>query len=115
MARLKKTHEGERHTAHYGFDMTPPQRAELDRKAARAGLHVAEFCRRTLLAERALPTPARPTLDPNTATALLAELNKIGSNINQIARRANAADRIPEADVLKAIQIDLKAVFTRLV
>ena len=115
MARLKKGYEGERYTAHYGLDMTPTQRAQLDRLAARAGLSLAEFGRRTLLAEKAAPTPARPSLDPKTATALLAELGKIGSNINQMARRANAAGRIPEEDVLKAIGAELKAALDRLV
>ncbi len=117
MARLKKGYEGERYTAHFGFDMTPTMRAALDRKAANAGLPLAEFARRTLLADRAGPAPApsRPSLDPKTATALLGELGKIGSNINQMARRANQAGRIPEVVVLQAISAQLKAVLDRIV
>jgi hypothetical protein len=115
MARLKKTHEGERRTCTLTVQLSPTERAEIGR-AASSWPTVSEFARSRLLASgNRAPTPARPTHDPKTATALLGELGKIGSNINQMARRANAADRIPEEAVLLAIGAELKAALDRLV
>jgi len=115
MARLKKTHEGERRTRTLTVQLSPTERAEIER-AATGWPTVSEFARSRLLsAKNRAATPARPAMDPQLATGLLAELNKIGSNINQMARRANAADRIPEEGVLRAISDELKATLSRLV
>ena len=115
MARLKKTHEGERRTATLTVQLSPTERAEIGR-AASAWPTVSDFARSRLLAARKdQAAPARASLAPEIATAVLAELGKIGSNINQMARRANAAGRIPEEDVLKVIGAELKAALDRLV
>lgn len=78
-----------------GLRLTATERAFVEANAARAGLEVAEFCRRAILRRRI--TPARTDTD---AAALLA-LNRIGVLLNQIARRANASGRVsPHLDAV---------------
>jgi len=50
-------------------------------QAARAGLNSSEFIRR-----RALSQPVRAASNGNASPALISELNRIGVNVNQLAR-----------------------------
>jgi hypothetical protein len=61
-------------------------------KAERAGLSVASLIRAAVL-DLPLPdarAPKRPSADLQAVARLLGELGKIGSNLNQIAKHANA-------------------------
>lgn len=62
------------------FRMTPAERETLRMNAAAAGITEAEFCRRRCIG---LPvTPTRTRTDP----ALVVALNRVGNNVNQLAR-----------------------------
>lgn len=67
--------------------------------AAAARLSVAAYARRTALGEwRAIEPPRRqsgPMLEP----AAVAALNRIGVNLNQLARRANAGDLLQPGEL----------------
>ena len=68
---------------------------------------VAAFIRLRAL-ETSGPRPLSK-LDRATLCLLLAELGKIGSNINQLARTANTSGNLPTADTLAEIRTELIA------
>jgi hypothetical protein len=79
--------------------LTPTERAEAERRAAAAGLRLAPYLRQAALGGPAGGDPAALASPTGPAQverlALLREavrqLGKVGSNVNQIARAANAA------------------------
>lgn len=79
MARPTKA-EHEKRTERYNLRLTLAEREQLASQARAAGLPESEFIRRRLLGQP-LP-PRRLVTDP----ALVAELNAIGNNVNQLAR-----------------------------
>lgn len=68
-----------------GIRCTAAERHFVELQAERAGLTVAEFCRRAALGQRILAARAKANPDARLA----AELNRIGVNLNQIAHAAN--------------------------
>lgn len=79
MARPKKATEDKR-TERYNLRLTLAEREQLASQARAAGLSEIEFVRRRILGQ---PIPQRRIVsDP----ALVAELNAIGNNVNQLAR-----------------------------
>ena len=83
MARNKDTH-------HMHFEMTQSEYAQLCSKAKRCGLTKRKLLIRLIKGE---PIRERPSPDMQK---LLAEINMVGSNINQIARSVNAGIATPE-------------------
>lgn len=83
MARPKKAPEEHRSARVPHARLTLTELAFIEREAAAAGLDRAEFTRRRLLGERV--TSSRTVTDER----LLVEINRIGVNLNQIARAAN--------------------------
>lgn len=70
--------------------LSEAERHALDERAERAGCSRAALVRRGLFETplpRAIP---RPTVEHREVARLLAEIGKIGSNINQLAKHANA-------------------------
>ena len=83
MARPKKAPEEQRAARVPHARLTIAELALIEREAAAAGLDRAEFTRRRLLGQRV--TPSRVIADER----LLVEINRIGVNLNQIAKAAN--------------------------
>lgn len=83
MARPKKT-EGQRRDRLGQFRLTEEEELSVKMNAAAAGLTVAEFTRRRVLGLTVSPPAARAD------AALIAEVNRIGVNVNQIAFAINA-------------------------
>ena len=69
--------------------VTVAERTEVERRAEAAGLPLSEFCRRAIFGQRV--RPAMPAAD----AAALAELNRVGVNLNQIAHAMNAGRDLP--------------------
>jgi hypothetical protein len=68
----------------------PPSSKPSSRRVREAGLNRSDYLRQVALARRLVI--ARTTrADP----ALIAELNRIGVNLNQMARTANGTGRVP--------------------
>lgn len=76
-----------------GFQVTSVERDQIREAASQAGLSVSEFLRR-----RALGRPVVPLADAAARKAL----RRIGVNLNQLARRANAGGAT-EAEAQAAI------------
>ncbi|MGD9693612.1 MAG: plasmid mobilization relaxosome protein MobC [Phycisphaerales bacterium] len=81
MARPRKQ-EHERRTASIRADLTEAEKAYIQEQAAKAGLSGAEYTRRRLLGFAVTSPAAARRADP----ALVTELNRIGVNVNQLAR-----------------------------
>lgn len=97
--RPKKAQDEQRSARLSGIRLTEAERDFIEQMAARAGLPVAEFCRRAILGQRITARRATPDRDA------LAELNRIGVNLNQIARAVNRGRDLPAefAEILAQI------------
>lgn len=86
--------------------VTASERALVEERADTAGLSLVEYCRHAIFKTRI--APKRGTTDQ----ALLVELNRVGVNLNQIARHFNAGrDLSPEfPDVLAEVRAAVQKV-----
>ena len=87
MARYRADDSGERRISGLRVQLTPTERAELERRAKAAGCILSEFARIVLLSD--LKAPAPSARDPEAIRALAFQLSKIGTNLNQLAHVAN--------------------------
>ena len=71
------------------FRVTAEERRELETAALAAGLTFGSYIRQSLLKTARTGKRRRPLADAAVLPRLLGELNRIGGNINQIARRVN--------------------------
>src|SRR5271156_6325595 len=94
MARRKAEDASERRTAAIKVQLTPSERADLGARAERTGENLSELCRRVLLAGVGNEPP--PPRDAKAINDLTLALVRIGTNVNQIAYRANETRRVPE-------------------
>ena len=96
--------------------VTDDERAAIESRAERAGLTVAGYLRAVVFGKDT-PQPRaarRATIEAATLQRLLAELGKIGSNLNQIARRLNQGkDDIP-APIFAELAAELRAALREL-
>lgn len=106
MARPTKAPDERRDTRLPELRATAAERAFVEDMAAKAGLPLTEFCRQAILSRRV--RPRRAAVDEAT----LAELNRIGVNLNQIARKLNMDADAP-AD-FPAVLDELQALMARI-
>jgi len=85
--------------------VTALEYGQVTARAAAAGLGLAEYVRQCVLRKRI--TPVRPMADDR----LLLELNRVGVNLNQIARALNS-DR-PEQGDIAATLAELRTVLAK--
>jgi hypothetical protein len=86
------------------FRLSPHDRIEVVSKARRAKISVSDFCRKAVLEKQVRYIEGLPEL--------VFELNKIGTNINQIAASANKGRDISKA--IPAMQIQLSEVLYKI-
>lgn len=84
MARPKKT-DAEKRDQVVNTRFTLAEHEHLRAQAEAAGLSVSEYLRRRAIGYTVPPAPARSYSDP----ALISELNRIGVNVNQLARASH--------------------------
>jgi hypothetical protein len=82
--------------------VTPEEYAEVDAKAEAAGLTVSSYARQVLLESVKTRSRRRPRADVATLARFCGELNRIGGNINQIARAVNLGELPCGADITQA-------------
>lgn len=76
----------------FGFRLSGKEYQQLQELSEREGLTVASYLRRKALVTPTTRAIRRPVVEVQVLSKLLAELHKIGSNINQTARRVNMGD-----------------------
>jgi mobilization protein NikA len=111
MARLQKEDKAPRRTAGLRLQLTPTERATLDRRAAAAGLHLSEWGRRMLLSDLRAPAPA--ARDPAAIRGLRAEVCHVSNNLNQMTRHANTEQHLPAQEALAAMLAEVAAVLRK--
>lgn len=79
---------------------SPAELAKLQANADRAGLATGAYVRQVLLEAKPPRQSRRPVVDAELLSWCLAELGKVGSNVNQLARTANQGIT-PDIDHLK--------------
>ena len=107
MSRPRKQPAEKRSLRLPAASVTPAEFAEVERQASVVGLSAPEFVRRCVLGRRIAP---RRT---HSDDAILVELNRIGVNINQMARATNSG-RPPLAGDLRAALAALLRTLERL-
>jgi hypothetical protein len=98
MARPRVANSAEKRSAFLGFQVTPLERAEIDRRAAATGYSVSEYCRIIMLSDRKAPAP--PVRDPEAIRGLAVAIVREGTNLNQMQRLANERRALPTANAL---------------
>lgn len=81
------------------FRVSATEYEELDALAEREGLTIGSYVRSRVLTIPTTRAIRRPVAEVKLLTSMLAELHKIGSNINQTARRINMGDTPLAADI----------------
>lgn len=97
MARPLKSAETLRSERLPGVRLTSAERVHVEAQARTAGLSVAEYQRRLLVGHQV--RAARPRLEDR----FLSQLNRVGSNVHQIARALNFRQGIPN-DIAQTMQ-----------
>ena len=113
-AREEKRY-GKRARQFLSVRMTDAEKETIKRRAAGCGMKVSDFARTVLLSDLKEPPPART--DPAAVRALAWELSKVGTNLNQLAKRANEAAKIggeKELAALMTMEMELRAVTARI-
>jgi hypothetical protein len=118
---------GEARTVVISIRVRPDEAAHID--AAGRALHQprgrADYVRAAALhaARAKVPPPAKPVrrparrlpaLDVRLLGQLLGQVGKMGSNLNQLARAANASGGLPASTVLAEMQTEISAIRARL-
>ncbi len=88
-SRCRSGSETRQRTIIVHIRLTPEERSLVDEAASRAGLTVASYARTRLIGPSLPRNVKRPSIDRELLAKLIAQLGKIGSNLNQIARAAN--------------------------
>lgn len=89
--------------------LLPDEKAALKEKASAAGLSVASFLRASGLGTPGPRAKRAPTINAEALARATAALNKIGSNINQIAHYMNAGGAITTAQECFAALAEARA------
>jgi len=87
----------------YPIRLSSEERAVIDAKAERADLTTASYIRETLLNAPAPRSVRRPAVERAELARLLAELGKVGSNLNQLAKSANQGLTVYHNEILAAL------------
>ncbi len=81
--------DGETRLAVVRARVTTAEKVFVQEQAAKAGLDESDYVRRRILGLPVSPAPSR------IEASLLSELNRIGVNVNQLARAANSGQPLP--------------------
>lgn len=93
--------------------VTDEEHAEILSRADRASLSVAGYVRSTVLEKPAPRQSRRPSVNHKELAFILAQIGKLGSNVNQMARVANCGGW-PGRHQINRAQDDIHAMRDRL-
>lgn len=106
MARYQRSYFGERRTVKRTTKLTPSEAAELDVAAAIQGASWSDYSRELML-RRSAAVVAATRRNPEAAAIIQAldaaghEQQRIGNNLNQLARVANTTGELRRLDELR--------------
>lgn len=79
--------------------LTEREYKHLKRQAANAGLKMEPFIRKLIMGENITPRP------PDNIVNLIREVNYIGNNINQIAKKVNSENRVSQSQLEEIMRL----------
>lgn len=95
--------------------VTPEEKAAILARADRAGLASAAFIRAAVLGDAGPRARRRRPVEHTTLVQLLAALNRVGNNLNQLARNSNLGLDVPELrDALQQYRAVIDAIYDTL-
>jgi hypothetical protein len=83
--------------------------ARLEAAAAEAGLSRGSFIRAMALGDAGPRARRAPTIEKQVLGAAIAELNRVGNNVNQIARAVNIGKDV-DGDLYQAVAVELRRI-----
>ena len=86
---------------------TTDDHALIDQQASRAGLSVSAYLRHLALGTPGPRAVRRPPIERAELARLLGHVGKIGSNVNQLAKRVNMTRNLPSWSELASMQKDI--------
>jgi hypothetical protein len=87
----------------FSIRLSPPEHAAIQEKARIAGMSIAGFMRAVALGSAGPRARRSPPVNVEVLARAVAQLNKAGSNLNQIAHRLNAGQAAGTTETLAAL------------
>ena len=88
------------------FRLSEEEEAQVLKMAERAGLSFSSYCKKMAVYGKVKPQ----VIDKEMGKAILPHISHMGSNINQLARKANEGGNVSAAE-LKAVQKEFEALW----
>ena len=101
--RFRSGTDQRRRTAVIAFRCTPEEKHTIQSFADRANVGEAAYCRAVLL-RRKIPTAPMSKTSRADLSGAVAQLGKVGSNVNQIARALNGGDAVLDDDIAATME-----------
>lgn len=79
--------------------LSETEHTHLKRQAANAGLKMEPFIRKLIMGEDIQPRP------PDNVVQLIREINYIGNNINQIAKKVNIENNVSQSQLEEILHL----------
>ena len=102
-ARKRSGSEKRQRGAPVSVRLLPEEREQVQAKARAAGLSLAAYGRAVMLGDPGIRARRAPTVNAEAIARATAALNKVGSNLNQIAHTLNAGRAVGSAETLAAV------------
>jgi hypothetical protein len=113
LATLAEKQKALRRTSALHVQLTKDEKATIKTRADAYRQTLSDFSRIVLLSDLKAPPP--PLMDHETAQALIYQIQKLGPNLNQLAKHANETRRLPEAAAIAEVIDLIKATLGRIV
>ena len=115
MARYQAMDASERRTAGLTVQLTPTERKQLGDAARSSGAPVGAYVRELCLRRQGDPPIVASTRRNPQAKVLADELQRLGNNLNQLARVANQTGELRRENELSMVLDLLKAAIARVI
>lgn len=102
--RIKKRSETRQKGRVVPFRVTVEEYAELTRLAERSGLTIGSFVRSRSLEQPTTRARRKPAIEQVAVSQLIGELGRVGNNLNQLAKKANAGNFAAQ-EILAALAV----------
>lgn len=103
---VRKRSENRQKQGRLTVRLSPAERQEVETLADRAGLTLASYLRSRALEKPTTRAVRRPTVEVEVMNALLREMSKQGSNLNQLAKKANAGNMPLLSEIRAAFEVN---------
>jgi hypothetical protein len=100
-------------TKFHALRLSDGELARLQGRAAEAGLSVSSYLRASALGDAGPRARRAPTIEKEALGAAIAELNRVGNNVNQIARALNIGKDYDD-ELLHLVLGEMRTVLTAL-